>query len=468
MLIAAWLVLFVYAYPGWMTVDSFDHLAEARGGVYTDGHPPAISFLWKLVEYVIAGGFGMLILQSAAFLLGLYAILRHTLSPRGAAWAAALVFVFPPVFSPFAVIWKDCLMAGFTMLGLAALLDERRGIKLAGLAALVIATAVRYNAFAATLPIIVLVFEWRPGMGWVKRHAIAAAAWVGVTLAAFGLNAALTDKEMHYWHSSLAVYDIVGTLAKLDHELSDAELERRLAGTGLLVHDHIHAKARALFTPRYFASIISDERRRFWNMPTYGSVVVPEATRDAIARAWRDIVTSYPLAYLRYRLAVMAEVMCIGHRRPLGAVGRIVVFEFSWAQGIPTSVSPVQLGLTSAMMAVWTAVPVFLPWMYALLGFAVGGLALANRRSRDALALCASGLVMEATLFFLAPSADYRYSHWLVVSVCAAIVIVMARRGGARQLGSRPAAEAATPEGRSTVSSTGRSAGAAVDLAGSH
>src|SRR3982751_5100471 len=99
-----------------MTTDSFDHLAEARAGVYTDGHPPTISLLWKLTEYVIAGGFGMLIVQSTAFLLGVYAILRNTLAPRRAAWIAALVFVFPPVFLPFAAIWKDSVMAGFMVL----------------------------------------------------------------------------------------------------------------------------------------------------------------------------------------------------------------------------------------------------------------------------------------------------------------------------------------------------------------
>jgi hypothetical protein len=431
-LATAWLMLFVYAYPGQMAVDSFDQLVEARSGVFSDGHPPAMSLLWRFVEYVVAGGLGMLIVQSTAFLLGLYAILRHTFSPRGAAWAAALLFVFPPVFLQLAVIWKDAIMAGFLVLGIAGLLATRRRFKLLALAAFALATAVRYNAFAATFPLIVLLFELRPGTAWLRRYAIATAAWLAVTLSAFGLNAAITDRQLHLWYSSLALYDIVGTLAKLDHELPDAELERRFAGTGLLVHDDIHARTRAAFNPRNFMPILTDEPHRLWDLPAYGTEPVPEPTRDAIARTWQDIVKSYPGAYVRYRLAVMAEVLCLLHNRPSGVVPRrdFKVVEFAWAQAIPTQVSPVQYRLTHWMSSVWRVAPVFVPWLYVVLALVVGGVAIA-RGCRDVIALCASGLAMEATLMLLAVSTDFRYSHWLVVSTCLAIVIIVARRARA-------------------------------------
>jgi hypothetical protein len=432
-LAAAWLALFVYAYPGQMTIDSFDHLAEARAGVFTDSHPPAMSLLWQLVEYVAAGGVGMLVVQSATFLLGLYAVLRRTFSPRGAAWAAALLFLFPPVFLPFAVIWKDCVMAGLLMLGIAGLLAARRRVKLAGLVALSLATAVRYNAFAATFPLVVLLFELRSGMPWLQRYAIATAAWLAVTLSAFGLNAAITDKQMRLWYSSLALYDIVGTLAMLDRDLSDAELERTLAGTGLVVHDNIHARARAVFNPRNYVRILSDPRRRLWNMPAYGAQQLPEATREAIARAWQDILTEHPGAYARYRLAVTSEVLCLGHRRPLDVVPvrAVRVPEFAWAQSIPTAVSPLQSGLTEAMLWIWTYVPIFVPWMYVVIALFIGAVAIA-RGSRDVVALSASGLAIEATLVPLAVSTDFRYSHWLIVSTCLAVVILVARRARTR------------------------------------
>lgn len=428
-LAAAWLLAFVYGYPGQMSIDSFDHLAEARAGVFTDGHPPAMSLVWRFVEYVVAGGVGMLILQLTSFLLGLYAVLRHTFAPRGAAWATALLFVFPPVFLPLTAIWKDSVMAGCLMLGVAGLLAARRSARLAGLVAFALATAVRYNAFAATFPLIVLLFELRPGLPWLRRHAIALAAWLAVTLSAFGLNEAITDKQMHLWYSSLALYDIVGTLAKLDRDLPDAEIERLLDGTGLLAHENIHARARAVFTPRNFVWILRDPQQRLWDLPVYGAQQVPEATREAIGRAWREFVPAHAGAYMRYRLAVAAEVLCVGQKRPIDAVPArdFRVAEFARAQAIPSAVSPLQYLLTRAMRLVWKFVPVFLPWMYAVLALLVGGIALA-RGNRDIAALCASGLAIEATLVVLAVSTDYRYSHWLVVSTCLAIVIAVARR----------------------------------------
>jgi hypothetical protein len=428
-LLAAWLVLFVYAYPGQMTQDSFDQLAEARAGVYTDSHPPITSLVWKLVEYVIAGAFGMLIVQSLAFLLGLYALFRHYLTARRAAWVAALIFLFPPVFVLFGVIWKDCLMAGFLVLGAAGLVAASLRLRLLGLAALVLATGFRYNAAAATLPLIVLIFEWRPGLRWWKRAAIGLVAWLAVTGAAFGINRALTDRPMHFWYASTAIYDIVGTIAKTDATLGDAELDATLAGTGLLYHDHLQQRARVAFNPRNFLPILTSPEHRMWDLPAYGGVDVPPETRAAIARAWSAIVTNHVGAYLSYRLAVMSEVLSLRRFKPIGVVTPrlFALLTFAYAQNIPVRFSPTQRGLTEALRGVWRVVPIFLPWSYAVLAIAVG-IAAIRRRSMAALALCGSGLAMEASLFVLVGTPDYRYSHWLVVAACTALVIVLAQR----------------------------------------
>src|SRR5204863_7232960 len=141
------------------------------------------------------------------FLIGLYLILRRALStPRRAAVAACLVFLFPPVLAPMGVIWKDCLMAGMFLLGTAAMFDDRRWVRGLGLAAFLLATAVRYNAPAATLPLAVLLFWWSWEQG-IRRYGLAIAAWVGVTIGALGIGAAITDQPMYIWHGSLALMD---------------------------------------------------------------------------------------------------------------------------------------------------------------------------------------------------------------------------------------------------------------------
>src|SRR5689334_4412165 len=80
-----WSLFAAYAYPGLMSMDSFDQLEEARAGFFTDSHPPAMAALWSIVDRLLPGPFGMLLLQSIPFVIGLYLILCRVASPRGAA-----------------------------------------------------------------------------------------------------------------------------------------------------------------------------------------------------------------------------------------------------------------------------------------------------------------------------------------------------------------------------------------------
>ncbi|HVK84580.1 MAG TPA: hypothetical protein VM513_10765 [Kofleriaceae bacterium] len=409
-----------------MTLDSFDHLNEARTGFYTDSHPPVIPALWSVVDRVIAGPAGMLLLQITTFQLGLYLIFRRTFGRVGAAIAASGVLVFPPVMAPMAVIWKDCLMAGFLALGIGALPSERRWVRVAALLSLMLATAFRYNAFAATLPVVVLVFEWRPGLPRVRRYAIAAGAWLAITMTAFGLNAALTDRKMHFWHSSLAVFDIVGTLAHVD-AVPDAELEKLFADTGLRVHGDLHAKLRTAYTPRDFMPIIA-KRHALWSLPIMGTTPAPQAQRDAIEVLWWDVVTEHPGAYLQHRFAVLSEVLCLGEvgRPPLAVTPRDVrIPQLAGALGVSTEWSPAQRTATAWLEGIAEHTPLFVPWLYAVLAIVW---LLLTRGSRDVFALLASGLLLELTLLFLAPSPDYRYSHWLVICTTIGMVQLTARR----------------------------------------
>ncbi len=427
-LITAWLLLIVYAFPGQITQDSLDHLVEARTGVYTDGHPPVLSLLFKVADTLIAGPFGMLVLQATLVLAGLYLVMRRVFSQRRAAWISAALFVFPPVMLPLAVIWKDCLMAGFLLLGVGGLLGSSRGVKLAGLAAMFAATAVRYNAPAATLPLIVMLFDWTPGIHWVKRYGLATLAWLAITLAAFGINGALTDKKMHLWHASLGVFDIVGTLAHVDEDIPDAELQQLFAGSELHTPKDLHATARALYNPREYIAIIVGNRA-MWTLPLYGPDPAPKPQRDAIERAWSTLVKRYPFAYLEHRLNVMAEVLWLTSPHPGAVPARGVKFpEIAMGHGLGVGWSRLQMFETRWLKRLDLYTPLFTPWVYVVLALILLPLA---RRQRDVLALLLSGLVMEGSLLLFAATRDYRYSHWMIVATCVAIGIVTARRARA-------------------------------------
>jgi hypothetical protein len=422
------LVVVIYAYPGQMTQDSYDHLREAREGIWTDAHPPLLNLMWRIADFVVAGPFALLTFQVVLFAAGLYLVFRRTFSPRRAAWATTGLFLFPPVMVVLPVICKDAPMAGFLLVGAALLHGERRWIRIAGLVALAAATALRYNTFAATFPLILVSFEWTPGLPWLRRHAIAAAAWLATTLAAFAFSMAITDQKVHFWLSSLAVFDIVGTLTYVDEDIPDPELEKLFAGTEIRVHRDIHGAIRRIYRPANYMQIISENKQPIlWELPINGYVPAPLPQREALARAFKDVITEHPGAYLEHRFTLMSKVLWLGSWRPAGAVlnRKIHLPEYHVQLGLGTGWSRLQHMMTRWLVALWWVVPIFLPWTYALVALLLLPLA---RRHRDVLALLLSGLGLELSLLPLAATADYRYSHWMVVCTCIAVIALGARR----------------------------------------
>ncbi len=429
-----WLALVYYAYPGLMTMDSIQQLTEARESFYTDGHPPAMAVLWRYVDKVISGPFGMLAIQSIAFEIGIYLLLRRALSPLRASIASIVILLFPPVLVPMAVVWKDCLMAGMLVLGTAAMFDVRRWVKLVGLGAFMFACAVRYNAPAATLPLIVVLFDWPPALpglaGFVKRYGIAFAAWIAVTGTALTLGASLTDRPMYFWHSTLAIMDTAGAIAMTDGTLPDEELREVTKGTGLLVERDIHDAIRKRYTPTDFEPLTYHEGHIWESLPIAGTTPAPPEKRAAVARMFREAISSYTMGYFRHRATLMKYVLGL-HSGPVFSpvmMHRIQYKELLVRLGVPPEPSGMQNWLQRRAHWMAKRTPAFRPWMYLVISLVLLGFC---RGHRDVFALLLSGIGLEASLFLLAPTPDYRYSHWMVVCTCLAVVMLIARRGRA-------------------------------------
>ncbi len=425
-----WAIVLGYAFPGIMTLDSFDHLREGRYGIYTDGHPPVLSAIWGEVDAIVAGPAGMFVIQTAAFLLGVHAWLRHTFTPRRAAWLAVAVTLFPPLLAPMGVIWKDAVMAAFLILGLAGLRAPRRGVRVAALVAVFVATAVRYNTPAATLPLVVLLFEWSPTpatwRGRLRRYAISTTVWVAFTAGALLLNAGLTDKPMHFWHSSAAVMDIAGTIAFIEPALSDEELRRELAPTEPLIDAELHARIRARYLPYDFTPLIFGDGR-IWSVPIMGDTPAPPAQRAGIERAWQHFVLGYPGAYLRHRIAAFANLLGVPRNTPavLVQTARGQHIKVAVFMGLSTRTSSLQNWMQRKLEHVAKRTPLFRPWIYLVLALVFLPL---GRRHRDVFALLLSGILLELSLFPLAGTPDFRYSHWLVLCTTLAAIMLVARR----------------------------------------
>lgn len=411
-MVAGWLVFMAYAHPGYMTYDSSQQLQEARTGVFGDWHPPVMALIWRWVDAIHSGPLGMLVLQSVSFLVGAFLLFRRYLAVVAAAVAATALLLFPPVGTTLAVIWKDSQMLAFLMLGTALLVGDNRRAQFAGLAVLVLATAMRHNAFSITFALIVLLFRWGGVHRTLVRYAIAVAMWLVVTSASFLLDRALTDKQTHPWHSSLAMFDIVGTL-RYAPDLPDTETAPMLAGTPLQVQGDLQRKAKAVYDP--FAGVFEIMASGYMRQPTNAQ------ERHAVARAWRTLVTHYPTAYLRHRLRAFRELLQLTHRDK----------QWVWAgfdrwSGVQHSPGAVQRWLVDIGQRsgrTWLMRPYFyLLLLLVLLPFCF------RAQSSLPLALSLSAIGSELALFFLSPTPDFRYSIWLTTSAFVVPILLVAIR----------------------------------------
>lgn len=418
-----WGVLALYAFPGQMSWDSFESLHYARHGFYSDVEPPAIAGMWSLLEIFVAGPTGMFVVQSIAFSLGMFGVLRRTFNDRAAAWVASALVVFPPILLPMAVIWGHSLMAGFLLLGTAGLLDERPRLRIAGLCAFVLAVALRPSGAAAALPLVVLLFE-PPRLVGIRRYAVAFAAWLTIVLVACAANWLLTDRETHRWQAERAMHDIAGTL-RYSPPIADAELAPLLAPTGLHADHDLQAQIRKRYRSRDTLSLTGEGR--LWDPQALPDEALPESRYQALVAARAKLAWDHPLAFLRHRMHVMKRVLGFVERdRAFAVLGRHPVgTELTLGIGVPTHASDLQEAMTEAAQALAKHTPLLVPWVYLVIALLLLPFAW---RQRDAVAILASGLAAEAVLCGIASDNSYRQSHWLVVCTCIGAVIVMVRR----------------------------------------
>ncbi len=416
-LAGGWAVFELYAYPGYMSWDSMTQLAQARRGIYTDDHPPAMAALWRVLELVVTGPLPMLLLGSIPFVIGLYVLLSRVMASRAAAIATVLLLWFPPIGTVIAAIYKDTLMASLLVAGTALLVSERRRMHTWGLVLISAATAMRYNAIAATLPIVVLLYRFRGLVGW-RRYAIAATAWLAVTAAAMGVNAVLADRAMHYWYRTHALMDIAGTL-NYARDYSDDEVARLLDGVPLAHRDRVQERFREGYQPVDFRQLDRGPMQIFVAPQT-------ETERIAVARAWRDVIHDNLGAYLHYRWDNFAMLLRLDHRVYDNAPITFVLRWHEEADFIGHDLEPgrIQRELLEVNRLI-SRTPLFDPYPYALLALALLAFAL---RDRLIAALLLSGLAYEGAWFLLAPTADYRYSHWMITCTLVAAVMLVAKR----------------------------------------
>ena len=413
--IAAGLVIvFVYAFPGYMAYDSLDQLRQARAGVRTDWHPPLMSVLWGLLDRIVAGPLLMLVLQCSLFLGGLYALLRRRLSAKRSAVLTLVIFATPPVLSMMAVILKDCLMAGALLVAVAGLTSASPRARYAALGLFLFAAALRHNAISMVVPLVALLCPWPASKGPWIRLGVGALLGLALSGGAMLINKGLTDVKAHPFHGMVAPMDIVGTLSAAP-DLTDDEVRALMPGVTFAPPSGLQARARALDNLYGLPMNFTHGPDRLYDDPT------TEEGRDAVGGAWWNLVTTYPGSYLGFRFAMMRELIGLTDARYTPVYEARNERAMLAANGEPpVERNVVQKWLAKRMIKLGYTSLWFRPYVYLILAL---GLVVILRRDRTVLALLLSGFAGLALCLIVIPAPDIRYCWWLMVATLYAVAI---------------------------------------------
>ncbi|MGE0395415.1 MAG: hypothetical protein AB7T06_01715 [Kofleriaceae bacterium] len=264
---------------------------------------------------------------------------------------------------------------------------EQRRTKFVGLVALVIATAMRPGGAAATLPIILVIFDWNTGVGQLKRLGIAIGAWIGVIIIGTALLWAFVDRDIDGREAMLASVDVRGTASRLE-KIDDAQL------------------AWAVFLA---------------TAPRRGS-------EKMLVSARRELVLAHPKEYLSHRAELFGRLLGLGSRGAEWQPAYTRIMPSRDARHMVRHTarhSYLQRKLNDAVITL-SATPLFQPVFYLAAAVVLLGLAI-KRRRRIEIAVLASGICHELSLAVVADTATFRSSHWLVVSTLVASAIAITR-----------------------------------------
>jgi hypothetical protein len=411
--------------PGHLEYDSIVQLLEGRTGLYSNWHPPIMSWLLGVSDAVQPGAALFVTFTTALVFGAMLSLLWLVPRPSWASVAAAAVCtILPQLFLFPAIVWKDILFAGaclcaFVFLAHAAARWEAPRLRFALLAGAVLFTALavltRQNG-PLILPCGAVALGWIAAQrsNWRDGLVYGAGFVAACALLAIGANAALQLRATSALGASeqiedLQLYDIAGAL-KREPRLALPILEQDAPALARLMR----AKGARLYTPAAHDPLAEDA--------AVAAVLVQ--SRAAVGRQWRALLLQHPGLYLAVRAEDFSWLFFCQHpdRCPVFTVGVDGPEPQMKALGMASRYDDRDNWLDDDYATPLIGTPVFSHPPFAILGLASFVLLLRRRRPADiAMAglLCAVALY-TLSYFVISIACEYRYLYVLDLSAIAA------------------------------------------------
>lgn len=431
-------------FPGYMTLDSTSQLHQARTMILNDGHPPAMAIIWALLDKVIPGPVLMLFLNAILHVCGVWLMSGIFRAPWKRYLITILTILFIPTFFTIGVIWKDTLMNGFLLLAAGGIVQLVRIVIDKGrrrdlikcivfiLVSLFLAISQRHNAPAGAVvllcPVALVAFnalfkkryfkkrstqsededmDSSLVLNWTRVFVAIVMAIVSVFIL-FLSSISFFDKfvthHRNFWQV-LAFYDLAAVSIEINENILPPDVYPKANLEVLQKH----------YSPYSVLSLTKDSGVFYY--------ITKESDLDRLSTAWKTAIKTYPEAYISHRTAVYKEVLGTGTVHPWAPIIDEPTIESRKHLYTP-EVAKFQKPLRKKIKDyVVRQDPFFYaPWFYYYLGFVAVIFLLAkwafNRQLpvKDGLILCfvVSGIAYELSLFFVAPSPDFRYSSFMI------------------------------------------------------
>ena len=411
--------LIAYGYwPGIMIDDARWQYQQAVDNAYEDWHPPLMAWVWRRLMFIQPGPAPMLLLQLAFYwvAIGLIALWAYRRGRPVMGVVLACVGWLPIPLALTGTITKDCLMAG--LLGCASGLllwrELARGpaarLALSGgvIVVLLLAAALRFNAFLACVPLALAVLprsltRTKPRFVMSTLCATAALLLVGPIVNAL-VQAERMDAEL-----SLIIFDLGGI----------TEHRGVSAFPNLGVVDPVTANHRCYDVHQWDGYSSWAKKPCPLGFDAFQSRVDNGDFDPKVL--WIEAILAQPLAYAEHRLAHfnVSTWFLVGNnpRSP------------AWSESVPNpwGFQVRQKAARAAVTAIadFTALtPLGWPIFWIALGLAAFVIAVCARLGPSMIAITASAPLYGMGFLIFGVATGMRYHLWTIIGAALAAVLV--------------------------------------------
>lgn len=394
-------------WPGIISPDAAVQYAAAKAGVYTDHHPPIMSFVWRYLDQLYAGS-GLILLMHMGMLYAAAAVFINLFKDSWFKWWYAIFPLIPNIVAYTPLIVKDVgfayayLLAGAIIAHLMVKKPKKNKYILIILALILLfyGTCVKFQARY-------LLIFFTLGIGYCLNYKLNwKSVLAGILLCAGLLQAMISfntwlvpnSQESNSWQL-VKLYDLAAISLDLDKPLFPEFVQQNA--------DFSLTRIRKLFSPSEVDPLVFPE-----HSPLKGGTNA--AQREELLNYWRATILQHPFLYLKHRARLWQYNLFStpsGRSNPIEYFKNTNIAQWLYQPQVFNAIDAAYKTMQVGLQFIWL---LFLLIIYTYLSY--------SRRHKSSYApplimFCGTSWMLLGVLFFCSMAATSRY-----VFICTCLI----------------------------------------------